>query len=62
MNYVGMKDFDNFVDFRVEAQLFIGTVRSDDVMDQAGSGVAGQLDQMMFVCSHIVIHMKFFGN
>ncbi|GKB65644.1 hypothetical protein Tco_0921830 [Tanacetum coccineum] len=27
------------VDFRAEAQLFVGTVRSDDGMDQAGSGV-----------------------
>ncbi|GJX18996.1 hypothetical protein Tco_0221673 [Tanacetum coccineum] len=47
MNYVGMKDFENFicrafqVDFRAEAQLFVGTVRSDDGIDQAGSGVAG---------------------
>ncbi|GJY97522.1 hypothetical protein Tco_0514432, partial [Tanacetum coccineum] len=30
------------VDFRVEAQLFVGTVRSDDGMDQASSGVAGR--------------------
>ncbi|GKG52371.1 hypothetical protein Tco_0547246, partial [Tanacetum coccineum] len=30
------------VDFRAEAQLFIGTVRSDDGIDQAGSGVAGR--------------------
>ncbi|GJW45307.1 hypothetical protein Tco_0074106 [Tanacetum coccineum] len=35
IDYVGMKDFDNVVDFRAEAQLFIGTVRSDDGMDQA---------------------------
>ncbi|GJW02558.1 hypothetical protein Tco_1561414 [Tanacetum coccineum] len=27
-------------DFRAEAQLFVGTVRADDGMDQAGSGVA----------------------
>ncbi|GJZ70950.1 hypothetical protein Tco_0634801, partial [Tanacetum coccineum] len=29
------------VDARADAQLFIGTGRLDDGMDQAGSGVAG---------------------
>ncbi|GJS68493.1 hypothetical protein Tco_0683058 [Tanacetum coccineum] len=29
-----------YVDFRVEAQLFVGIVRSDDGIFQAGSGVA----------------------
>ncbi|GJT92135.1 hypothetical protein Tco_1080980 [Tanacetum coccineum] len=30
-----------YVDFRAEAQLFVGIVRSDDGIVQAGSGVAG---------------------